>query len=51
MGRGRREKERKRRRPFLWEEGVFPLFCVFVEGKNRMWRRRRGKARHDERKR
>ncbi len=35
---------------FYGRKAVFPLFCVFVEGKNRMWRRRRSKARHDERK-
>ena len=34
MGRGRREKERGRRRPFLWEEGGFPpFFAISLRGK------------------
>ncbi len=49
-GGGGRRKERGGGH-FYGRKAVFPLFCVFVEGKNRMWRRRRGKARHDERKR
>ncbi len=49
---GRGERRKGRGGGHLYgRKAVFPPFCDFVEGKNRMWRRRRGKARHDERKR